>query len=41
MSDQVEIRLPDSGKLDVPVVVGTEDEQAIDIAQAARQDRAT
>jgi len=32
MSDQVEIRLPDGGKLDCPLAVGTEDEKAIDIA---------
>src|SRR5262245_46586631 len=31
MSEQVELRLPDGGKLDCPVVVGTEDERAIDI----------
>src|SRR5262245_50407564 len=33
MSDNVEIRLPDGSKLDCPLVVGSEDERGVDIAQ--------
>src|ERR1041384_7720527 len=32
MSDRAELRLPDGAKMEFPVVVGTEDERAIDIA---------
>jgi citrate synthase len=32
MSEQVELRLPDGSKLDCPVVVGSENERAIDIS---------
>jgi citrate synthase len=32
MSERAELRLPDGGKLECPVVVGSEDERAIDIA---------
>src|SRR5215468_10224592 len=32
MSDRAELRLPDGAKMELPVVVGTEDERAVDIA---------
>src|SRR5262249_9801112 len=33
MSEKAEIRLPDGSKLECPIVVGTENERAIDIGQ--------